>query len=274
MKTNPSPVSAAMLRAATGFALAFALACSGPSVVESRAPAGPDWAAMRATFAETGEVPPMLLAPEIGPELLPVEPPSVALDTPEGAAVLERARQAGAAADYDALEAAFESQRYRSYCGVASSVIALRAMGDEAVSQESFFDESTDPVAPQVQVLFGGMTLDTLARLLEARGAEVEVYHASDLSLDAFRALASANLAREGDYVVVNYYRPTVAQEGGGHISPLGAYDAESDAFLLLDVAAYKYPPMWVDAEDLFAAMNEVDSESGRSRGAVFVAPR
>jgi len=34
----------------------------------------------------------------------------------------------------------------------------------------------------------------------------------------------------------VNYKRSAIGQKGGGHISPLGAYDEISDSFLVLDV--------------------------------------
>jgi len=54
----------------------------------------------------------------------------------------------------------------------------------------------------------------------------------------------------------VNYLRRSVGQERGGHISPLAAYDAEADRFLILDTARYKYSPVWVTAADLFAAVN------------------
>jgi glutathione gamma-glutamylcysteinyltransferase len=40
---------------------------------------------------------------------------------------------------------------------------------------------------------------------------------------------------------------------------------------LLLDTASYKYEPHWVPVDRLFAAMNTVDSESGKSRGWVAV---
>ena len=46
----------------------------------------------------------------------------------------------------------------------------------------------------------------------------------------------------------MNYLRKAIGQERGGHISPLAAYDAKSDRFLILDVARYKYPPVWVKA--------------------------
>ncbi len=40
---------------------------------------------------------------------------------------------------------------------------------------------------------------------------------------------------------------------------------------LILDVSRYKYPPVWVKTEDLWKAMNTVDSTSGKTRGFVFV---
>jgi hypothetical protein len=40
---------------------------------------------------------------------------------------------------------------------------------------------------------------------------------------------------------------------------------------LLLDVASYKYPPVWVSAEALCKAMNTLDSDSGKTRGFVVV---
>ena len=50
---------------------------------------------------------------------------------------------------------------------------------------------------------------------------------------DEIRADFVDNLKRGGDYVIVNYRREEVGQRGGGHISPLGAYDAESDSVLV-----------------------------------------
>ena len=72
--------------------------------------------------------------------------------------------------------------------------------------------------------------------------------------------------------MIVNYLRKAIGQQLGGHISPLAAYDAEADRFLILDVARYKYPPVWVTAKDLFDAMNTTDSDNqNKTRGFVLV---
>jgi hypothetical protein len=67
--------------------------------------------------------------------------------------------------------------------------------------------------------------------------------------------------------LLVNYSRVPLGQNGEGHISPVGAYDAATDSFLVLDVARYKYPPAWVSYDLLLAGMRLVDSESALSRG-------
>ena len=73
--------------------------------------------------------------------------------------------------------------------------------------------------------------------------------------------------------MVVNYLRKAMGQQTGGHISPLAAYDAKADRFLILDVARYKYPPVWVKASDLFDAMNTTDSSNdNKTRGYVLIA--
>jgi Phytochelatin synthase len=118
-----------------------------------------------------------------------------------------------------------------------------------------------------------GMTLDQIGAILRTYAVDAEVRHAADTSLDEFRALARQALGTANRYVVVNYLRRALGQERGGHISPLGAYDAETDRFLVLDVSRYKYPPVWVQAADLYAAMNTPDSDNqNRTRGFVLVA--
>ncbi|MEB3210892.1 MAG: phytochelatin synthase family protein, partial [Leptolyngbyaceae bacterium] len=79
--------------------------------------------------------------------------------------------------------------------------------------------------------------------------------------------------AQPDNYVVVNYLRRAIAQERGGHISPIGAYDADTDQFLIMDVSRYKYPPVWVSAEALWSATNTVDFVSGRTRGFLLITP-
>jgi hypothetical protein len=65
-----------------------------------------------------------------------------------------------------------------------------------------------------------------------------------------------------------------IGETGGGHGSPLAAFDAASDSALLLDVARYKYPAVWVPVAQLYAGAQAVDSVSRLSRGLVIVGRR
>ena len=60
--------------------------------------------------------------------------------------------------------------------------------------------------------------------------------------------------------IIVNFDRAALDQEGYGHFSPLASFSVSQNAFLLLDVAKYKYPPVWVPANRLVAAMATVDA--------------
>lgn len=120
-----------------------------------------------------------------------------------------------------------------------------------------------------------GMTLDQLGGMLAVQPVTVSVHHAADSSVESFRSEARDALATPGRFVIVNYLRKAIGQEKGGHISPLAAFDAESDRFLILDVARYKYPPVWVKTAELFAAMNTADSDNeNKTRGYVLVAKK
>jgi len=140
-------------------------------------------------------------------------------------------------------------------------------------TQDNVLDERTDAVLPRDILLKKGMTLDQLGGLLALQPLNVEVRHAGDVTLDEFRAKAREYLGQKDRFVIINYLRIAMGQERGGHISPLGAYDAKADRFLILDVARYKYPPVWVTASDLFDAMNTPDADNeNKTRGYVLIA--
>jgi hypothetical protein len=194
--------------------------------------------------------------------------PIIPLDTEPGARLLEEA----VAADYGPLAQHYESQELVTFCGVASGVVtlnALRAAPAQAYAQSTFLARAAASLSAHVRER--GMTLEELGGLLGAHGARVSVHYAGDETVDGFRAIASRNVSRDGDFLIVNYLREAIGQSSGGHFSPLAAYHAATDRFLILDTADYKYAPVWVETDALFAAMATVDASSGKSRGFVAV---
>jgi hypothetical protein len=162
---------------------------------------------------------------------------------------------------YFPISSAFVTQKNQAYCGVASIVMALNAIQAPAPStpeyepyhtftQDNLLDDRTEAILSRAVLDRQGMTLDQLGQLLSLHPIKVEVHHATEHGLDEFRKAAGEYLATKNHFVIVNYLRKSMGQKIGGHISPLAAYDAKADRFLILDVARYKYPPVWVTALD------------------------
>jgi hypothetical protein len=220
----------------------------------------------------------LLLALALG-QLQPLPPNLIPLDSDEGRAMLVRAKESRA---FYPLVSQFVTQDTTSFCGVASSVMVLNAMPIEApvaqpwapfrlFTQENVFGDGELKAA---SVRKGGLTLDQTAYLLGENHVQAVAVHASDSSEAEFRQRARESLAADHHHVLVDFLRSELHQDTGAHWSPLGAYDAQSDRFLVLDVARFRYPPYWATTADLFAAMKTLDLDSGKTRGYVLVSPQ
>ena len=222
----------------------------------------------------------LFLAPIAHAETLPVPANLIASSSPEGQALLLGADSRDA---YFTLADNFVTQKTQSFCGVASMVMLFNAMQLPApdvpeyapyktFTQDNVLNASTEAILPQDVILKQGITLDQMGALLAVQPVAASVRHASDSSVDAFRTEAASYLGRPGHFVLVNYFRNALGQQKGGHFSPLAAYDRETDRFMILDVARYKYPPVWVKSEELFVAMNTKDSDNqDKSRGYILI---
>lgn len=110
-----------------------------------------------------------------------------------------------------------------------------------------------------------GFQLWQLQDLLEQHGLKVMKKVASEThTLEGFRQDVKQNLATKDDYILVNYTRKTLQQKGGGHISPLGAYDESSDSVLIMDVNSNKADWLWVPLDLLYASMATFDTIENR----------
>lgn len=224
-------------------------------------------------------------------------PQLVNWDSPDGVRRLERSAYK---TDFFPLANQFEAQTNKLFCGPTSGTIILNALrlsrddvkkpeapttvtkeeksflpeganpNFERYSQENFLNAETEKVKSRLAV-FGqgakdyGLQLEQLAGMLRSHGLKVEVRHVTkDLPLKTFRDEWKANLKKSGDYIIANYHRPALGQKGGGHISPVAAYDAASDSFLVLDVNPTAAPWVWVKAQYFYQAMNTKDTDSNR----------
>ncbi len=232
----------------------------------------------------------LLLAPAAAEGLLP-------FSSDEGLARLARST---ARADFAVLANQFEPQSNGAFCGPTSAAIVLNAAraGDAPRDRSRLQDQDLRHLPPgadltvprhtqesviargrktRAQVLGEplqiegrtlrdfGYQLRQLDELLRAHGATTRMVVVADEKPEAeIRADLIANLARRGDYAIVGYRRDAVGQKGGGHLSPLGAYDAESDAFLVLDVNPASAGWVWMPAATLIKGMRSFDTVENR----------
>ena len=207
------------------------------------------------------------------------EPDVIYWDSAEGKAI--RARMAPDA-DYWQLIPSFSTQVTQSYCSVASAVTVLNAMPiqkpvDPAYApyayftQQNFFSPEVASVISAETVLKIGMTREEMAEVMSRQGVEARSIAGDTLDEKSLRELLQKTLREDGQFVLANYLRGKLNQVGGGHWSALGAYDEQSDSVLILDVAKYKYPPVWVGIGTLREALATLDTTSNKSRGLVIV---
>ncbi len=216
-------------------------------------------------------------------QTLPLPETLVAASSDIGEALLV---DADAREAYFPLVNSFVTQQNQAFCGVASTVMILNAMELPApavpaydpyrtFTQDNVLTSETEKIIPLELIKKQGITVDQLAGMIGTFPVTVKLSHAADSSVDTFRAEARAALATPGHFVIVNYLRKAIGQEKGGHISPLAAFDKETDRFLILDVARYKYPPVWVRTADLFNAMNTTDKDNDNlTRGYIVIAKK
>ena len=213
-----------------------------------------------------------------------------------------RFAQSGAKADFAALANQFEAQYNGAFCGPTSAAIVLNAVNSRSADLQrdhtrlrkddvQFMPAGLDPIVPRFtqdsvidrgpktraqvlgepttigskQVQDFGYQLRQFDAMLHANGLVTTVVVVDDARNEqAIRADLVDNLARGGNYVIVNYKREAVGQKGGGHISPLGAYDAGSDSFLVLDVNPAVAGWVWMPAATLVRGMRTFDTVENR----------
>lgn len=223
----------------------------------------------------------------------------VVFNSDEGLARLARAT---AKVDFPALANQFEPQSNIALCGPTTTAIVLNAVrsGSRDLPRDRsrlntddlrHFPTGFDLTVPRFtqdnvigkgaktrsqvlgepvtingkQVRDGGYQLRQLDELLRANDLVTRLVVFDDRKSDEeVRADFVANLERAGDYVVVNYRREDVGQRGGGHISPLGAYDAESDSVLVMDVNPASAGWVWMPITTLINGMRTFDTVENR----------
>lgn len=153
-------------------------------------------------------------------------------------------------------------------------------IGYPLYSQATFFNDKTDQVKDRKIIrlentgpeheksdkgLDPGFMLDQLKATLETYDLTVQATHVDNLKdMTTFRKMTKDIVRDDTRFLVINYQSKSVGQAGGGHISPIAAYDEISDSVLVLDTSAYLNPWVWIPLSDLYMAMNTKDGNQYR----------
>ncbi|WP_342619331.1 phytochelatin synthase family protein [Rhodoferax sp. GW822-FHT02A01] len=233
-------------------------------------------------------------------DMAAAQPPAlVQFASEEGLARLSRA---SAKTDFPVLANQFEAQSNAAFCGPTTAAIVLNAargrntglprdrsrlrpedlqylppgvdLSLPRYTQDNVIDKGAkkraqvlgEPVLVNGKLIqdFGYQTRQ-MDELLRANGLETQLVIVDDgKPQEQVRADLVQALGTPDTYAIVTYKRSAVGQQGGGHISPLGAYDAVSDSFLVLDVNPSSAGWIWMPAPVLIEGMRTFDTVENR----------
>jgi hypothetical protein len=194
---------------------------------------------------------------------------------------LARLTRSNAVVNFPTLANQFEPQSNPFFCGPTSAAIVLNALyqGRRTPTLARFTPDNviTKGRKTRAQVLGEpvwlngkqmpdfGYQIRQLDEMLRAHGAITTLRIVDDnrLEPDIRRELVE-NLQHRGHYVLVAYQRDAIGQRGGGHLSPLGAYDEVSDSFLVLDVNPENAAWVWIPTATLIRGMRTFDTLENR----------
>lgn len=204
-------------------------------------------------------------APKLGPNAVPITQDNAYL-------------RANPAPDYWAFAPFVKPQFSSSACSIATVTAALNGLTglppmaeDLVTSQQSLLAlvGNAEWLALSVEDGEVGVKFDQLAdftrQALTATNSPktVDTFHPKDASeADAMRALLVQNEASASDALLVYFNQGVVTGDWDGpHISLIGAYDAQTDRVLILEVDQDWYIPYWTPASVLLDAMLKPTTE-------------
>lgn len=174
----------------------------------------------------------------------------VDLSSHEGKERFERALQNGEADAFFSLVSSFQTQSHPSFCGLTTLSTVLNALhiDPERVWKHPWrwYSEALLECCLTLEYIEKhGITLDQLAMVARCEGCVTHVWRG--LAVDDVRTLIRDSVhttppdaSEKPELVVASYDRTALSQTGGGHFSPIAAYDQQSDSVLILDVARFK----------------------------------
>lgn len=199
--------------------------------------------------------------PKLGPDAVPITADNAYLRSHD-------------APDYWAFAPFVKPQFTTSACSIAAVTAALNGLGglpalaeDTVTTQPALLEAVNSADWSALSAEGGdGVKFDQLVEFTRAavnvtglHGAEVAPWKPADDSADTLAALKAALAANEAsatDALLIYFNQGVVTGDWDGpHVSLIGAYDAEADKVLILEVDQEWYIPYWTPTPVLLAAM-------------------
>lgn len=206
-----------------------------------------------------------------------LKPPCIDFcDPKEGRLYFLDALKHGCLEGYFPLSSQFQSQSHYAFCGISSLSMSLNTLLIDPGRIYSgvwrwWEDGMLNSCQPLDEVRIRGITLPKLACLSRCSGVTTSLIYASNITYEQFYSdifkACSTICSEKRPIIIASYSRKVLNQTGDGHYSPIGAYSPTYNQVLVLDVARFKYPPYWVDVQLLYESMQQIDSDTGKSRG-------
>ncbi|KAJ3412999.1 hypothetical protein HDV05_008650 [Chytridiales sp. JEL 0842] len=203
----------------------------------------------------------------------PNRPSLTSFNSTTGRKLFKESLADGSAEAFLQLSGNLAHQSEPAYCALGSLAIVLNALEVDPKRPWKgpwrWYDETLlECCSPLSQIKEKGLTFSEFACLASCNSLQVTSKRGNQVSLEEFRQDISDVCRGDGTtQLVVSFSRKTLGQTGDGHFSPIGAFHADEDKVLVLDVARFKYPSYFVSVEQLYEALKPIDKETGLSRG-------
>ena len=202
---------------------------------------------------------------------------NIPLNSDLGAKMLVNSMENNYAAQFLAETKYFTYQENTSFCAIATAAIVLNTLGiispdDKTFGKYKLFTQTnifTDDLTKKTgisesMIINRGLSLSEENKLLNSFGDVNSVMYPIESNLN-YKEIIIEALKSNSHLVVANVSRNGIQQSGGGHLSPIVAYDPKTDSVLFMDVASYQpYGPTWISFDVLYQGMHTKDGNNYR----------
>jgi len=167
--------------------------------------------------------------------------------------------------DFFRIANVFQAETQDTFAGARAAAILVAAL---EISKPELLQELNQKFTQKFNV--GAPSLRDLRTALDEQIISTRLYVMSESdTLERIRDVLIASLLKSSEMLLVNFAYADSQGEMVEVFAPLGAYEEESDSFLIMDLNPKRAPWKWIKAQSLFHFMNTISGEE--SRGFVII---